>query len=56
MGRPPLSEDVKRSERITVHLTTAELEELERRAQRRGVRVGAIAREILARALRRKSR
>jgi len=56
MGRPPLSEDAKRSERLTVHLTVGELEELERRAEKRGVRVGAIAREILARALRRKSR
>ena len=56
MGRPPLAEDEKRSERVTVHLTPAESDELERRAKREGVRVGEIAREILARVLRRKGR
>jgi predicted DNA binding CopG/RHH family protein len=56
MGRPPLSEDEKRDSRVTVHLTSAEHEELERRAAKRGVRVGEIAREILARVLGRKGR
>ena len=56
MGRPPLAEDEKRSERVMVHLTIAEHDELERRAASRGVRIGEIAREILARALRRKGR
>jgi hypothetical protein len=55
MGRPPLAEDEKRSERVMVHLTTAEHDELERRAAKRGVRVGEVAREILERALRRRS-
>lgn len=54
MGRPPLAEDEKRSERLTVHLTPAERQELERRAAKRGVRVGGAAREILSRALRRR--
>jgi predicted DNA binding CopG/RHH family protein len=56
MGRPPLAEGAKRSERVTVHLTSAEHEELEQRAAKRGVRVGEIAREILVRVLRRKGR
>jgi Ribbon-helix-helix protein, copG family. len=55
MGRPPLPEEERRTERVMVHLTTAEHEELERRAAKRGVRVGEVAREILERALRRKT-
>ena len=54
MGRPPKSEEEVRSHRVVSHLTAAEHEELERRAARQGVRVGEIAREILARVLRRR--
>ncbi len=56
MGRPPKAEEEVRAHRVVAHLTTAEHEELERRAAKRGVRVGEIAREILARVLGRKGR
>jgi hypothetical protein len=56
MGRPPKSVEEVRSHRVVSHLTAAEREELERRAVKRGVQVGEIAREILARVLRQKGR
>jgi len=56
MGRPPKPDDEVRRHRVVAHLSDLEHEELERRAQQRGVRVGEIAREILERVLRRKGR
>jgi plasmid stability protein len=56
MGRPPKADDEVRGHRVVAHLTAGEHEELERRAAKQGVSIGAIAREILARALRRKGR
>lgn len=54
MGRPRKSEEEVRGHRVVAHLTAAEFKELERRAANRDVRVGEAAREILARALKRR--
>jgi hypothetical protein len=53
MGRPPLAPDEKLMERVAVHLRRDDYAILARKAKARGVRVGALAREILERALRR---
>ena len=54
MGRPPLPKDELRQHRIVVHLTDAERQALEAMAEEQGADAGALARELLARALRRR--
>ncbi len=52
-GRPPLPPEEVRRHRVVVHLTDAEHGELTALAERQDADLGAMAREILATALRR---
>lgn len=51
MGRPPLPKDELRRHRVVVHLTDAERDTLEVLAESQDADLGAVARDILSRAL-----
>ena len=53
MGRPPLPRDELRRHRVVVHLTDAERDTLAALSQERDSDLGAVARDILANALKR---
>ncbi len=53
MGRPPLPREELRRHRVVVHLTDTEQDTLRALAEERDADLGAIAREILANALKR---
>ena len=53
MGRPPLPRDELRQHRVVVHLTDAERDTLAALAEEQDTDLGAMARDILANALKR---
>ena len=54
VGRPPKSIEDRQRNRLTVTLTDAELGKLQELAEASGQPIGTVAREILARSLRRR--
>ena len=51
LGRPRLSRDELRRHRVVVHLTDGEMQALDALANSQGADLGAVARELLVKAL-----
>jgi hypothetical protein len=55
MGRPPIDPEEAHAKRVVAHLRARDFATLAKWARDRGIRIGELAREILERALRRRT-